>query len=36
VNRDQRPIDPERPAVLRWRGALGHRNFRLFWFGQLI
>ncbi|HEY5182496.1 MAG TPA: MFS transporter [Dermatophilaceae bacterium] len=21
---------------LRWRGALRHRNFRLFWFGQLI
>ena len=20
----------------RWRGALRHRNFRLFWFGQLI
>ena len=26
---------PERGA-LRWRGALRHRNFRLFWFGQLI
>ena len=27
-----------RPRVngLRWRGALRHRNFRLFWFGQLI
>jgi len=23
-------------AGLRWRGALRHRNFRLFWFGQLI
>jgi len=23
-------------ATLRWRGALRHRNFRLFWFGQLI
>jgi len=21
---------------LRWRGALRHRNFRLFWFGQLV
>ena len=26
---------PERGA-LHWRGALRHRNFRLFWFGQLI
>jgi MFS family permease len=26
---------PERGA-LPWRGALRHRNFRLFWFGQLI
>ena len=23
-------------GALRWRGALRHRNFRLFWFGQLI
>lgn len=23
-------------AGLHWRGALRHRNFRLFWFGQLI
>ncbi len=23
-------------GVLRWRGSLRHRNFRLFWFGQLI
>jgi MFS family permease len=23
-------------ASLHWRGALRHRNFRLFWFGQLI
>ncbi len=22
--------------MLKWRGALRHRNFRLFWFGQLI
>ena len=21
---------------VRWPGALRHRNFRLFWFGQLI
>ncbi len=27
----------ERTAgALRWRGALRHRNFRLFWFGQLV
>ncbi len=25
-----------RAGVLRWRGALRHRNFRLFWFGQLV
>ena len=25
-----------RVGGLRWRGALRHRNFRLFWFGQLI
>lgn len=25
-----------RAGALRWRGALRHRNFRLFWFGQLI
>ena len=25
-----------RVGKLRWRGALRHRNFRLFWFGQLI
>jgi MFS family permease len=24
------------PVALRWRGAFRHRNFRLFWFGQLI
>ncbi|HEX8939189.1 MAG TPA: MFS transporter [Candidatus Limnocylindrales bacterium] len=27
---------PSLVAVLRWRGALRHRNFRLFFFGQLI
>ena len=27
---------PPGRAGLRWRGALRHRNFRLFWFGQLI
>ncbi len=25
-----------RVGGLRWRGALRHRNFRLFWFGQLV
>ncbi|MFI5254773.1 MAG: MFS transporter [Candidatus Limnocylindrales bacterium] len=34
------PVHPERPlnqpSALRWRGAFRHRNFRLFWFGQLI
>lgn len=25
-----------RPRALRWPGALRHRNFRLFWFGQLV
>ncbi|HEX7611933.1 MAG TPA: MFS transporter [Candidatus Limnocylindrales bacterium] len=29
-----RPLPPV--SGLRWRGALRHRNFRLFWFGQLI
>lgn len=27
---------PAGHARLRWRGAFRHRNFRLFWFGQLI
>jgi MFS family permease len=30
-----RPALP-RAGGLHWRGALRHRNFRLFWFGQLI
>jgi MFS family permease len=24
------------PGGIRWRGALRHRNYRLFWFGQLV
>jgi MFS family permease len=35
---DLAPPRRRRPRVgeLRWRGALRHRNFRLFWFGQMI
>jgi MFS family permease len=29
-------MTPTVHAGLRWRGALRHRNFRLFWFGQLV
>lgn len=31
-----RPLGSSRGGSIRWRGALRHRNFRLFWFGQLI
>jgi MFS family permease len=31
-----RGAQPNLPLELRWRGPFRHRNYRLFWFGQLI